>query len=453
MSKKNLNIDGAMDTIKEISNVVDNVEAKANFNLIQIPLDKIINNPKNKFGMRNIEELADSMKEFGQMHNAVVRIMHDGEFPYRLISGERRWRAAQLLGWETLTCKAIECDDIQDEILTIITNIETRELNELEKSVNIQRLGELVAERRKKGEDFGGKKTREIIAEELKMKPAQVQKYISVNKLIEEFKTMLADGQIGIEEANHYAQMSEETQKFVFNEIDKGAKHSAKLAKEFKEQEKVKDEQLKKLQNDLADKDKEILTAKEDTEEVNRKLKEIESKNKDLEDKWKTANSEIDNYKNLLKAKEIEADNIKTNLKKQIEEELKNKNSNADEDSPRVIELKGKLKQAEENSDKIKAEMHKKLEDEQLKLKDIEKEKKAIQSELDVTKKQTKEKIINENNIEFNAELVSLAKQAKIALSILIGKVSEFKTKEGFKLNDETKKIISEVSQFDPNLK
>ncbi|MBX4272036.1 ParB/RepB/Spo0J family partition protein [Clostridium estertheticum] len=454
---------GDMKNLKEISTVVNTVEEKADFNLVQIPVNQIINNPKNNFGMRDIEKLAESMKEHGQVHNAVVRkIEVEGdELPYRLISGERRWRASQLLGWTSLTCKVVECTDIEEEQLIIISNMETREINEVEKAKNVQRLIELTNIKRKNGEDLGGKKTRVIVAEQLNVSPATVQKYIGMKKLIPEFKDMLAKNEIGIDESTQYSQMPEEVQIMVFNSLTNGLKHNAKIAKELKDKlklsEKTYAEKIEEMKKEIENKDNEVkktnIEANKKVDETTKKLEQLKDTYKESEVKFKSADEEIKKYKEQLVEKEEEIKGVGDTLRKKIEEELKNKPAESDgENNPKVIELRKQIKNEEEKAEKEKAEMLMNFESNNKKLKELEIEKNKFKSLLDKKEVEKKKKLISEANITYNIELALIAKQTKALFVTLVKKMSTIKDKEGFEINAETKEIIAEISKFDSQM-
>jgi len=73
--------------------------------IVQIPIKKIqpgAFQARQEFDEEALEELAASIKEHGVMQPVVVRPIHDGR--YELIIGERRWRASQIAGLETIPC-------------------------------------------------------------------------------------------------------------------------------------------------------------------------------------------------------------------------------------------------------------------------------------------------------------------------------------------------------------
>ena len=72
-----------------------------------LPIAQILPSPhqaRKSFDTENLRGLAESMKQEGLLNPVVVRKVAAG---YELISGERRLRAAKLLGWPTLEAKVI----------------------------------------------------------------------------------------------------------------------------------------------------------------------------------------------------------------------------------------------------------------------------------------------------------------------------------------------------------
>ena len=68
-----------LDGLKGIANRINKLEAENNFNLQLIDIEKLIPSTNNFYGIREIEELAGSIKESGLMHNLVVRKISDDE--------------------------------------------------------------------------------------------------------------------------------------------------------------------------------------------------------------------------------------------------------------------------------------------------------------------------------------------------------------------------------------
>ncbi|MFF5172359.1 ParB/RepB/Spo0J family partition protein [Micromonospora sp. NPDC000089] len=107
----------------------------------EIPVDSIVPNPKQPrqvFDEEALEELKTSIQEVGFLQPIVVRQL-DGE-KYELVMGERRWRAAQAVGRDSIP--AIVRDTKDDAMLrdALLENIHRANLNPLEEAAAYQQL-------------------------------------------------------------------------------------------------------------------------------------------------------------------------------------------------------------------------------------------------------------------------------------------------------------------------
>ncbi len=106
----------------------------------QIQVHKIERNrnqPRKIFREDEIQQLAESINENGQIAPIVVRKIGDR---YELIVGERRWRATQLLQKETISAIIIEADDKTSAVLSIVENVQREDLNSMEEAESLLRL-------------------------------------------------------------------------------------------------------------------------------------------------------------------------------------------------------------------------------------------------------------------------------------------------------------------------
>lgn len=86
-----------------------------------------------------LEELADSMKEHGQLQPIGVRRLHDDIF--EVVFGARRTRAATLLGWETINAALTELgDDTATASAKLIENVQRENLTPIEEAYGILEL-------------------------------------------------------------------------------------------------------------------------------------------------------------------------------------------------------------------------------------------------------------------------------------------------------------------------
>jgi len=109
--------------------------------IVQLPIKKIQPGSfqaRQEFDEEALEELAASIKEHGVMQPVVVRPIQDGR--YELIIGERRWRASQIAGLETIPCVIRDVDDLVSSEMMLVENIQREDLNPLEEAQAYKRL-------------------------------------------------------------------------------------------------------------------------------------------------------------------------------------------------------------------------------------------------------------------------------------------------------------------------
>lgn len=95
--------------------------------------------PRKVFHEEDLGELADSIREHGILQPLICR--QRGEF-FELIAGERRWRAAQKLGFDTVPVIVREASDQDVLELALIENLQRAELNPVEEAKAYMRLTE-----------------------------------------------------------------------------------------------------------------------------------------------------------------------------------------------------------------------------------------------------------------------------------------------------------------------
>jgi ParB family transcriptional regulator, chromosome partitioning protein len=120
---------------------VDNLNAGPSTSVGRmIPLDLLIPNPdqpRRSFG--DIEDLVSSIKEKGVLEPVLVRPA--GE-KFQIIAGERRYRASVEAGLSQIPCIEIDVDDRGVLEISLIENLQRRDLNPFEEADGYQKLGE-----------------------------------------------------------------------------------------------------------------------------------------------------------------------------------------------------------------------------------------------------------------------------------------------------------------------
>lgn len=107
----------------------------------EIEIDKIFanpNQPRRDFNEDALRELADSINELGVIQPITLRNMEDGT--YQIIAGERRFRASQLAGKNTIPAYILKADDEETMEMALIENIQREDLNPLEIALAYQQL-------------------------------------------------------------------------------------------------------------------------------------------------------------------------------------------------------------------------------------------------------------------------------------------------------------------------
>ncbi len=95
------------------------------------------NQPRKNFNQEALEELAESIKEYGLIQPIIVT-QKDGY--YSIIAGERRWRACKLAGLKEIPAILREDDEKKNNEIALIENIQREDLNPYEKALGIKNL-------------------------------------------------------------------------------------------------------------------------------------------------------------------------------------------------------------------------------------------------------------------------------------------------------------------------
>ena len=101
--------------------------------LMSIPLENIApnpNQPRKYFDDESLEELKNSILEYGLIQPITVHKLNDGSF--ELISGERRFRAAARAGLKNINAYVIESDTQRSAILSLLENLQREDLSFIE---------------------------------------------------------------------------------------------------------------------------------------------------------------------------------------------------------------------------------------------------------------------------------------------------------------------------------
>ena len=190
---------------EELTNNIEIETEEQRDEVRNIPVNQIVPNrfqPRTIFDESKIEELARTIHTHGIIQPIVVR--EYGE-QFEIIAGERRFRAAQSLGWEEVPAIVKNLSDTETASVALIENLQREELTPIEEAVAYAKLLELheltqeaLAQRLGKGQSTVANKLR------LLKLPEEIQQSILEKKITERHARALIplkDPQIQIEAA------------------------------------------------------------------------------------------------------------------------------------------------------------------------------------------------------------------------------------------------------------
>ena len=102
---------------------------------MNVPIEKVeprADQPRNVFNQEALQELAESIHQFGMIQPITVRKLDSGYF--QIIAGERRWRAARIVGLREVPVRVIEADDKRAMELALVENLQREDLNAIEEA-------------------------------------------------------------------------------------------------------------------------------------------------------------------------------------------------------------------------------------------------------------------------------------------------------------------------------
>lgn len=180
-----------------------------NTSISRIPIDDIIANPKQPrqdFEQKAIEELAQSIRNHDIIQPLTVKPLSTGK--YKLIAGERRWRAAKLAGIKDVPVYVREADDKQVLELALLENLQRENLNAIEIGLSYQRLMEEC------------NMTQEQVASSMGMDRSTVANYIRMLKLPPDIIVAVRNGTLSMGHARALINAGEvDKQLFVYKSI------------------------------------------------------------------------------------------------------------------------------------------------------------------------------------------------------------------------------------------
>ena len=188
-----------------------------------VELHPFVNHPFEVRDDEDMQKLVDSIKENGVLTNLTVRRRAEGG--YEIISGHRRFHAAQLAGLESIKVQVRDVDDDQAIIDMVDANIQREHISPMEKArayaMKLQAISRQGARQDLTSAQLGRKlESADIVGKEAGDSRMQVRRYIRLNNLVPDLQKKVDNGSLKFNPAVELSYLSADEQKDFLNYIE-----------------------------------------------------------------------------------------------------------------------------------------------------------------------------------------------------------------------------------------
>lgn len=235
-----------MDALNRNSKAAAEDKPRARFRTKDISIRKMYSNDRNFYSMNGIEKLAQEILTVGLLENMTVMYAPCERGEYRIIAGERRWRALQFLlkkgyeEFEIATCQIKSVAEEHEEMVNIIMANAYRdktmadllqEEQQLRKSLQYMKDNGLTLQ----GYTLDSGRLRDVIASIMQMSGTKIAQIDSINeRLIPEFTEQLKEGRLTFSAAYEISGMDQEQQQDMLEKSQESGGLTWKEVKEAK---------------------------------------------------------------------------------------------------------------------------------------------------------------------------------------------------------------------------
>lgn len=235
-----------MDALNRNSKAAAEDKPRARFRTKDISIRKMYSNDRNFYSMNDIDKLAQEILTVGLLENMTVMYAPCERGEYRIIAGERRWRALQLLlkkgyeEFEIATCQIKSVAEEHEEMVNIIMANAYRdktmadllqEEQQLRKSLQYMKDNGLTLQ----GYTLDSGRLRDVIASIMQMSGTKIAQIDSINeRLIPEFTEQLKEGRLTFSAAYEISGMDQEQQQDMLEKSQESGGLTWKEVKEAK---------------------------------------------------------------------------------------------------------------------------------------------------------------------------------------------------------------------------
>ena len=221
---------------KDVSQERDNTSPLRGARLISIERIKPDpDQPRKTFDETKLESLAESIKEIGEIIDPLTVAYDESGNVFRIISGERRYRAATILGLERLPCIVREVDPKKTLLFQLIANLQREDISPLEESAGIRSLVERF------------NYSQAEVAKLLNKSPSYISQILGLERLTQSAREILQTSEVAKEVQ---IQASKEKDPEKQSEILKKASEGGKTVRQIRDAKKAAPQDTKKQHSD-----------------------------------------------------------------------------------------------------------------------------------------------------------------------------------------------------------
>ncbi len=209
----------------------------------------------------NMKNMIESIREYGVLSPLVVRKLENG---YEMISGHRRKYACERIGITSVPVIIRDLTDDEAIIMMVDSNIQREEILPSEKAFSYKmkldamkrQAGRPKNNSAQLGQNYNGKFSVEILAEEVGESRNQIQRYIRLTYLIEEFLNMVDSKKLPFNTAVELSYLKQEEQTSLLSVVANYGIPSLKQAtqlKEYSKQDKLDESIIETIMNSNKD--------------------------------------------------------------------------------------------------------------------------------------------------------------------------------------------------------
>ena len=213
----------------------------------EVPLSELhpfVGHPFEVRDDEDMQKLVDSIRENGVLTNLTVRRRAEGG--YEIISGHRRFHAAQRAGLDKVKVQVRDIDDDQAIISMVDSNIQREHISPMEKAQSLKLQVEAIKHQGSRpGEEDkdAGKRSTQVVGDCNGMNYKQVQRYIRLTELVPDLQKMVDEKKLAFTPAVEISFIRPKNQRYIAVSIE-GQQSSPSLSQAQKTRELDKDGKL-----------------------------------------------------------------------------------------------------------------------------------------------------------------------------------------------------------------